>query len=139
MLTRAQSSGNQLYVAAAHSHLGVVALQQARYTEADTSSRVGLEHCVTLGQRRGIAYNLDTLAALAVEQEQWPRGARIFGAATALRNAAGIAVPPASQALYEHYLDCLRSHLNEPSLEDALAAGRVMTFEQAIAYALAPA
>jgi tetratricopeptide (TPR) repeat protein len=136
LLTRAQSSGHHLYAAAAHSHLGVVALHQARYAEADICSRAGLEDCVTLGQRRGIAYNLDTLAALAVEHEQWIRAARLFGSAIAIREATGIAVPPANQALHEHYLNRLRSHLSASDLADALAVGKTMPFEQAMADAL---
>ncbi len=68
-----------------------------RYTEANTRSRVGLEHCVTLGQARGIAYNLDTLAGLAVEQQQWTRAARLFGSARAVRHVAGVVVPPQTE------------------------------------------
>jgi hypothetical protein len=106
-----------------------------RYTEANTRSRVGLEHCVTLGQARGIAYNLDTLAGLAVEQQQWTRAARLFVSARAVRHAAGVVVPPPNRALHEQYLHRLRSHLGASVLARALAAGETMPFEQAIAYA----
>jgi predicted ATPase/DNA-binding XRE family transcriptional regulator len=135
VLARAQHTGHLVYLAAAYSHLGVIALHQARYTEANTRSRVGLEQCVTLGQPRGIAYNLDTLAGLAVEQHQWTRAARLFGSARAVRDAAGVVVPPSTRALHEQYLHRLRSHLGASALARALTAGETMPFEQALAYA----
>jgi hypothetical protein len=48
----------------------------------------------------------------------------------------GAPLEPGERALQESYLAAARSQLNETSWQEAWAAGRAMTPEEAIAYAL---
>jgi soluble lytic murein transglycosylase-like protein len=54
----------------------------------------------------------------------------------ALPKAMGITPEPWESALQEPYLAAARSRLDEASWQKAWAAGRAMTLEEAVAYAL---
>ncbi|HEY8598404.1 MAG TPA: helix-turn-helix domain-containing protein [Thermomicrobiales bacterium] len=63
--------------------------------------------------------------------------ARLFGAAEALREWTGVAMPSAaSRAAYEQQLAALRAQLDAATLADEWAAGRAMPLDAAIAEAL---
>jgi hypothetical protein len=80
---------------------------------------------------------LDGFALLAGVQGQPRRGARLWGAADALRQALGTPRVPSEQADYDQALVSLRADLGEASCAAAQAAGQDMTLEDAIALALA--
>jgi tetratricopeptide (TPR) repeat protein len=88
------------------------------------------------GNKRDIAYCLDGLAGITAVQGQLARAARLFGAAGALRESAGIVVPPIHRGAYERDVARLRAKMDEASFAAAWDAGRAMTMEQVIAYAL---
>jgi len=64
--------------------------------------------------------------------------ARLTGAMETLREETGHAPLPDQQRLSEQTSSALVSELGEERLAVALAVGREMTFEQAVAYALQP-
>jgi predicted ATPase len=76
------------------------------------------------------------LACVAEARGETERAARLFGASEALREAMGTPPEPGEIALQEPYLAAARSHLDETSWQEAWAAGRAMTLEEAISYAL---
>ena len=69
-------------------------------------------------------------------QQGLMRAARLFGAAEAIRERLAFPIMSPERRSYEHGLATLRAHLDDASLVAAWAEGRVMTLEQAIAYAL---
>ena len=87
--------------------------------------------------QREIAYGLEGLAGAAV-RGQPRRSARLFGAAAALRESAGIPLPPVQRADYERDVGAARAQVDESSFAAAWSAGRALTLEQAIAEALEP-
>ena len=58
------------------------------------------------------------------------------GATTALRQLIGMPLPPQDGARQERWLRELRASLGEEAFERAFAAGRALSWEQAIALAL---
>jgi hypothetical protein len=93
-----------------------------------------------LGDRHGIVYSLEGLALVATTTETTPaaleRVARLLDAAAALRAAIGAPQPPNERAGHERSVAALRAVLGEVAFEAAWAAGRALSLEQAIAYAL---
>ncbi len=60
----------------------------------------------------------------------------LAGAAQALRDQAGIPQSPIERSHYEQYLDVARAQVDEDTWSAAFAAGRRMSVEQAVEYAL---
>jgi DNA-binding CsgD family transcriptional regulator len=60
----------------------------------------------------------------------------LFGAADALREAAGVTLPPPHRAVHEPRVAAARAALRPEAFESAWAAGRAMSLEQAVGYAL---
>ena len=77
------------------------------------------------------------LAAVALAQEDGARAARLWGAAEALRENAGVAMWAADRVEYERQRVALGAGIDERALAAAWAAGRALAPEQAIAEALA--
>jgi predicted ATPase/DNA-binding SARP family transcriptional activator len=114
-------------------NLGYVALHQGDVVRARTLFTESLETFRNQHSRRGVAECLAGLAAVALAQEDGARAARLWGAAEALRETAGVAMWAADQIEYERQLTMLRAGLDEPVLAAAWAAGRALPPEQAIA------
>ena len=79
---------------------------------------------------------MEALGSLANAQGKPERAARLFGAAEALREAAGAPMPPIERGDYEREVTDVLDALGEDTFTAAWAAGRAMPLEQAIAYAL---
>jgi tetratricopeptide (TPR) repeat protein len=79
---------------------------------------------------------LEGLAGVAAAQGRPKRAARLFGAVQARRESAGVPLPAAYRAGYERDVAAARAQLDEATFAAAWAAGRAMSLEQAIAYAL---
>jgi DNA-binding CsgD family transcriptional regulator len=76
------------------------------------------------------------MACILETEGEAERAAKLFGAAQALREAAGYHLTPEEEAWREPYLATTRSRLGDDSWEEALAQGRAMSMEEAIEYAL---
>jgi predicted ATPase len=116
--------------------LGRVAQARGDRRRAKALHRESLALCREVGDREGIAESLERLAALAVAEAHADRAARLLGAAAALRAAIGLATPPAERTEYERDVEVVRIALDDLDFRAAWAAGRAMTLEQAVAYAL---
>jgi hypothetical protein len=64
------------------------------------------------------------------------RAARLFGAAEVLRQAIGAPIHPAESAVYDGSIQATRARLDERVFHADWEAGRAMSLEQAISYAL---
>jgi len=91
---------------------------------------------VDLGDRRRTAACLEGLAVTASTRGESERAARLFGAADALREAAGVTLPPPHRAIHEPRVAAVRAALRPEVFESAWTAGRAMSLEQAVRYAL---
>jgi predicted ATPase/class 3 adenylate cyclase/Tfp pilus assembly protein PilF len=105
---------------------------RALYEESLTLYRK-LEH------KRGIAYCLDASASLNSQDQQERLAARLWGAATALREEIGVPRLSQDQERVDRKMAEVQSALGEAAFTAAWKEGRAMTWEQAVALALGEA
>ena len=97
--------------------------------------RQALHFSVEVGARRRIAFCFEGLA-MAMVSHQPDRAVRLFGAADQLRRLISAPLPPADQSACEASLAQGHELLGDAAFQQALAAGRSLTLEQAVAVAL---
>ncbi|HEX2739398.1 MAG TPA: tetratricopeptide repeat protein [Rubrobacter sp.] len=117
-------------------NLGWAALVRGDHQEAEVLHEESLVLCRELGDKLNGSESMEGLACAAGAEGQAGRAARLFGAAEALREAAGYKQATRARSLREPYLTAARSRVNETDWAKAWEEGRSMTFEDAIAYAL---
>ena len=103
---------------------------------AASSFEESLRLCREIGDEAGCAPALDGLAFLAAGAGDLQRAARMLGAAETVRGKAGYRVGIIELPLHERIIALLHAGMNEGDLAAAIAKGRGMGLEQAIAYAL---
>ncbi|HEV8637382.1 MAG TPA: LuxR C-terminal-related transcriptional regulator [Chloroflexota bacterium] len=91
-----------------------------------------------LAADRGTATCLVVLAKMALGQQQPERVARLLGAAHAIGESTGSPLQLLDRADYDRSLSAARAMLGEEAFRTAWTAGRAMTSEQAVEYALTP-
>ena len=116
--------------------LGIVASREGRRDEADALLREPLEYARALVDKELAIWCLGELAPLAASAGEAERAARLIGAVETLREETGHAAHTEERRVGEQIRTALGSDLGEQQLEAALAAGRELTFEEAVAYAL---
>ncbi|MCW3053625.1 MAG: diguanylate cyclase and serine/threonine protein kinase with repeat, partial [Chthonomonadales bacterium] len=116
-------------------NLAILARMQEDYVGAQSYLQECLEACRSLGDQRLGLHAFETLAGVLFGQEQFAEGTRIFGAAQALRAATGIPVPPHDQEEADREIARGRAGLGPDDFEAALASGRGLNWESALAYA----
>jgi hypothetical protein len=114
--------------------LGDAVLNQGDQDAARTLYEEALEDLKGLHDKWWIAWCLEGMAS--VDQNEPGRAARLFGAATALREAIGAPRPPAFRSYHERNLTAVRGWLGKEAFKKAWAEGQEMTPEQAVEYAL---
>jgi hypothetical protein len=116
--------------------LGIVATRLGDHGRARTLLGESLALSKRLGSTFSLVENLETLAELAGDLGDPRRAARLWGAAGALRETAGIPQPPVERRGREPYLIDARSGMDEADWTKAWEEGRVMNLDQAVDYAL---
>jgi predicted ATPase/class 3 adenylate cyclase len=99
----------------------------------------GLDLMAGAGNRPAMAWLLFLVAAVEGEMGRHERVARLWGAAEAVREAAGAIRPPAAALLVVDPLGTARQAIGDEAVERALAEGRAMDPEAVVAYAHADA
>ena len=131
--------GDTRYVASALDYLGNVVYEQQDPAGAYALLAESLPLRWAVRDMSGIARTLGGLARVIGTQDadalRAVRAARLLGAAEAVRATIGAPVPTADRPRYERDLERIRSHLEPDVFEAALAEGRSMPLEQAIAEA----
>ena len=89
-----------------------------------------------LGDRRGVAAELDALAGIAAAEGSAQEAARIFGIAEGLRTAIGSPADQVERLIRGRCLSAVRDALGQEAFEEAYAEGRAMTKDEGVAYAL---
>jgi DNA-binding CsgD family transcriptional regulator len=116
----------------------LVSLGRGDHGQVRALCEEGLDLALQLGNTHAIVYQLHVLAASAGSQGQPIRSARLWGVTESLaadtlnRTALG----PAERHFYHPYIVAAREQLDEEAWEVAGAEGKMMTPEEAVAYAL---
>jgi predicted ATPase/DNA-binding CsgD family transcriptional regulator len=108
---------------------GVMERAKARFVESLKLSR-------RVGNRECISTSLEGLACVAGAAGEPEKAGRLFGAGRTLLEATGSTLTPRDRAMREPYQASVRSRLGDAGWEEALARGRAMEPDEAIAYAL---
>jgi tetratricopeptide (TPR) repeat protein len=135
-LVLSRALGDRPGIAASLGSLGRLAYRQGTVAAAQALCEESLALARELGDRFLIADSLDGFALLAEVQGQPRRGARLWGAADALRQALGTPRPPEEQAECEQAIAALCAALGEEAFDAAWAAGQALPLDEAIALAL---
>ena len=117
-------------------NLANLALDQGDFSVAVPLLRESLPTFQEMGVKLGIAECLKSFGMLAAGTERPSRAARLLGAAEALSGAIGAPLSPEEREEANRDLAALRATLGEAAFDCAWAAGRALTWEQAIEYAL---
>ena len=120
----------------AYQSLGETALGLERLDEATRWLAQGLTISQTLGDQASMSWCLAGLGSAAALDAEPERAARLWGAAERLQQAIGCRSAPAARATYERAQAVACTQLGEDAFATAWAAGRAMTLEQAVIYAL---
>ena len=136
-LTLWRELGNRRGSADSLDSLAQVALAQRDLARVAALLEEAVALCRDLDYRSGLAWSLQHLGT-AAGMIGWPeRAAQLWGAAEVLHEPAGKTMRIVDQALYERTVATIHSQLGEAAFTAAQAAGRAMSLERAIAYALA--
>ena len=113
----------------------------ATYLGDFEKARVNFQECLraswALGNRWAIAFPLEAFAALAVAEGQYARGARLLGAAEALRSEFGISTEETTDhpTIREIFARAAEEFI-KPELVAARKEGRGLTAAEAVAFAM---
>jgi predicted ATPase len=118
------------------SEMAHVLRQQGRLNEALALYRETIPVWQELGHRAAVAHEVESLAFMAQAHEEFERTARLLGAAEAERERLSLPMTPVEHREYAANLAALRVQGPSPELDTAWAAGRALTMDQAVAYAL---
>lgn len=133
-----QRAGGDLVYGAADSlaHLGVLAGEHGDLVRSGELQRESLALHIEIGAPEDIAFNLASLAVLAVAQGQAATAARLFGKADGLRDEIGNPFKLPERALFERGIATARAVLDGPAFDAAWTAGRALSLSEAVAEAL---
>jgi tetratricopeptide (TPR) repeat protein len=118
------------------SNLGVVLLDDGDVNAASDFSKEALELRWQQKDKWGMAFSFESLASIAVMQEDFPRAARLWGAAERLREEIGSPIQPSWRPRYERFVATAKEHVDETTFAAHWQEGRKMGLEQAVTYAL---
>ncbi|HLK61174.1 MAG TPA: tetratricopeptide repeat protein [Chthonomonadaceae bacterium] len=128
--------GDRWGIADVLSNLGIVVSDQGDYAAARMLYEESLGTRREMGDRSGVAESIENLASLALKEERGAHAIRLWGAASALREAIGSPLPPAEREKLEAEFAPVRKTLGEPLFTAAWEESAAMTMEQAIELAL---
>ncbi len=117
-------------------NLGWSALIRGDHRKAEALHEECLVLCRELGDKLIGAESIEGFACAAGAGGAGERAARLFGAAEALREAAGNQQATRAHSLRQPYLAAARARVNEAAWSAAWEKGRSMEFEDAVVYAL---
>ncbi len=119
-------------------HLGWAQLKLGAVEDARADFALSVKVSASLGHVEGLAYGLEGMVAVAALSGDVERAGRLAGAARALRERSGLHNGPMF-TFHQAYVDQLRATGSGAQLDAAVAEGRELTVEQAVAEALAAA
>jgi len=118
--------------------VGITATFLGDFPKARASFVECLDGAWSLGNRWAVAYPLEAFAALAVAEGQYPRAARLLGAAEALRAEFGISTETTDHPMLRKIFSQAAGEFIKPGLVTARKEGRGMSAANAVAFAREP-
>ncbi len=134
-LTRFRELGDRVGSATALLNIGMLELLQGRHEAARPLLQESLALWVALDEQVDIAECLEGLAAVAADAGEALRAARLAGAATAAREAAGSLLSPTDQQRLAPHLDRAAAQLGPAAFAAAWNEGRAWRLAEAVAEA----
>jgi tetratricopeptide (TPR) repeat protein len=131
-----RETGNLAVVSSEAGNLSMVERQMGNLDEAEALAREALEIDVQRGDEWSKPYKVMGLAAVETDRGNHERAARLVGAAEAMVAAQHADWPPDEQVQYDRLLRALPAAMGAEAFERARAAGKALTVEAAVAYAL---
>ena len=116
--------------------IGVIATWLGDFEKARASFRECLRGSWSFGNRWALAYPLEAFAALAVEEGQYPRAARLLGAAEALRAEFGVVMETSDHPTLRKIFARAAEEFIKPEMVVARKEGRNLTAAEAMKFAL---
>ncbi len=115
--------------------LAFLALMRAEWQRANDLAQQSLTLTLELGDTRGSTYALEALGCVAAARGDARRAAHLFGASEALREPVGDFLSATLRADREQGLATVRGTLGGAGFAAAIAAGRRLSLDQAVATA----
>ncbi len=136
-LTRAAAIGDQygLRWPAARARLAQARLARGHEAGAEALAHAVLREMSETGDLAGMADALEALAGFAAEEESFVEAARLLGATDALRATVGCVPFSTERDGRERDEAAVRAALGGDGFDRAIAEGRLLTAEEAVAYA----
>jgi hypothetical protein len=128
-----RQSGNTWGIATSLACLGEVALAEQKWEQAANYYRESLNFMQATGSQWYIALALLGMSGVWLGLGQAGRAASLLGAVEAVIEAIGGTLPPFDRRVYERNTAAVRSALGEAAFTTALAQGRLMALEEALA------
>jgi tetratricopeptide (TPR) repeat protein len=132
----AEQGGYRISYLFSRSHLGYLALQQGKITEAHEIFRDTARSFFDDKNEIGVIFNLEGIAGLSVAVGKHERAARLIGWADALRERIGDPRQALEQANVDKIIAACIAKMGEAAFSDAYHTGPKMTLDEAVAYAL---
>lgn len=133
--------GDERGIAASRATLGAILLRQHDVARANILLHESLTLRHRVGDKGGIAWCLEWMAEAAllggVLPTRFLRAARLLGAATALRAAIDTPIDPVDMPDHARVVAAVQAQLTDPAFVAAWEAGRAMSLDDIVAYALA--
>jgi tetratricopeptide (TPR) repeat protein len=128
--------GDNAGIAHALGNLGSAALELGDYAAAGPLVEESLRRYRALEMRWEMAFTLGRVGGVAAGNGHRERALRLGGASAAHREAIGVTLPPIYGDHFDRMLEPARAALDATAQATAWDAGRAMTLEEAVAYAL---
>jgi DNA-binding CsgD family transcriptional regulator len=130
--------GNKWGITRCLIYLGLISVGLEQHARARVLLREFMHVSREVDDKLSSQYFFAGLACVADSERNTARAARLWGISEAIREAAGLQLPPLASSVmkYESRLTESRARLGEVAFEEAWSEGKAMTTEQAIEYAL---
>jgi non-specific serine/threonine protein kinase len=134
-----KETGERHREAMQYENLGIIAYHEGEFELAENLIKQGLTLFRQLGTGYGLATVLGSLAGPVAALGRPRRAAQLLGAADTHLESIGIDQQPADQPEIRLFLEAVRRALREEEFQSAWLAGRRMTIQEAVSYALSEA
>ena len=131
-----RSLGDQWVVALVTGSLGKVCFATGDFAAARTFVREALRLGRDLGNKWAVPYALEGLADICAEENQAQKAVRLYGAASAQREALALAFSPTERTSYQKALGRLQELVPDETFDDEWKKGRSLGIQAAIELAL---
>ena len=116
--------------------MGHACLRQGDVERAGKLFETTIQQFQKANNLMGVAYTVEGIASLHVNQKQLERAVRLFAWADAMRKKIGDHRPPVEQADVNRDITVCIANMGEVSFSDAYEKGSNMAIEEVVAYAL---